>query len=125
MAFLPFVHPDDITDPLVKEDIEQRIARNKGGQEPISLRANHPWFVRWWQEGKRKFRDEGTEVQNLFERMATPMRKYTDDQKEMAWQVLGAVKNLEELRGMQTLWGDSLDENERARLKRIADYKKL
>lgn len=59
MAFLPYVHPDDITDPLVKEDIEFRIARGKGGQEPISLRANHPWFVRWWQEGKRKFSEEG------------------------------------------------------------------
>jgi len=59
MAFLPYVHPDDITDPLVKEDILRGIARGKGGQEPISLRSNHPWFVGWWQEGKRKFREEG------------------------------------------------------------------
>jgi hypothetical protein len=69
MAFLPYVDPDDIKDPVIKERLEQAIVKGIPGPEPMSLRANHPWFARWWYESGILFREQGVLERELRELM--------------------------------------------------------
>lgn len=59
MAFLDYVDPADIKDPVIKDRLESAMETGKPGPEPMSLRANHPWFGRWWYESRKLFIEEG------------------------------------------------------------------
>ena len=68
MAFIPYVDPADVEDPLLQDAFERAFKR-KGGQEPMSLRAHHPWFANWWYEGWKNFRERSVLEYEILELM--------------------------------------------------------
>ena len=69
MAFLNYVAPEEIEDPIIKERLEKAMETGSPGPEPMSLRANHPWFGRWWYESGILFREQGVLERELRELM--------------------------------------------------------
>jgi hypothetical protein len=69
MAFLPYVDPTEIKNPIIKERLVSAMETGTPGPEPMSLRANHPWFARWWYESRKLFIEEGLLESELRELM--------------------------------------------------------
>jgi len=68
MAFINYVDPADVHDPVLKEEFEKAYKR-KGGQEPLALRSRHPWFAHWWYEGWNNFRERSVLEYEILELM--------------------------------------------------------
>ena len=68
MAYIPYVDPADVKDPLLRHEFELAYKR-KGGQEPMSLRSHHPWFAQWWYQGWKNFRDNSVLEYEILELM--------------------------------------------------------